>query len=107
MKVFVTYKKDHSPPVLVLFVHGAPHRRMHRAVFDQYRKILIKECEAAGMILPIRHEIDLKIYFINPTSPDLGNIYLALEMCLDGKSRKGVIHDDSLIGAVDMKKMYS
>ena len=79
---------------------------MHRAVFDEYRKALIKECEAIGIKLPIRHEIDLKVYFINPTSPDCGNTYLTFEMCLDGKSRKGVITDDGLIGSMDVKKMY-
>lgn len=107
MKVFADYKKDLTPPKLVLYIHGAPHRRMHRAIFDQYRKLLVKECEAIGMKLPIDHEIDLKVYFVNPTSPDMGNVYLALEMCLDGRSRKGVLTDDSLIGHTEMCKMFS
>lgn len=107
MKIFAEYKKDCQPPALVLYIHGAPHRRMHRAVFDQYRKMLIKECEAIGMRLPIRHEIELRVYYINPTSPDFGNIYLALEMCMDGRSRRGIVSDDSLIDSVVLKRMYS
>lgn len=106
MRCIATFKDDKSFPVLGLYVHGAPHRRMHRAVFDKYRTALIVACEDAGVKTPIDYPVDLFVVFIDPTSPDLGNVYLALERCLDGKTRKGVLTDDSLIHGVKMMKMY-
>lgn len=107
MKIIVDYQDKHDVPRLVLFIHGAPHRRMHRKVFDEYRKQLIAACKKAGMKLPLKHQIDVTVYMFDPTSPDNGNIYLALEMCLDGKSRGGVVEDDSLIRDTVIKKLWT
>lgn len=89
---------------LRIFVHDAPHRRMmkHRAVLIDYRKHLVAACRKAGLVLPITEPIELKATFIDPTSPDLGNLYLALENAMDG----AVVIDDSLIQKQETAKMY-
>ena len=102
-------KTDQSPPTLRVFVHGAPHRRMHRAVLQQYRRELWAAAKAAGLRMPIRHNVELTVTFINPCGPDLGNIYLALEQALDGKCGKGptVLADDRLIVYTKMGIMWN
>lgn len=97
-------------PLLRFYIQDAPHRRMEIAVIQQYREVLRVACLNAGILLPISEPIDLSVYFINPTSPDLGNSYLALEQALDRYAPRGVnlglLADDSLIQAAEMKKMW-
>jgi|GraSoiStandDraft_17_1057272.scaffolds.fasta_scaffold144869_1 Holliday junction resolvase RusA-like endonuclease len=90
--------------VLRMFVHDAPHRRMlvHREVLRDYRKHLIAAARRAGLVVPITEPIELKVTFVDPTSPDLGNLYLALENAMDG----AIVLDDSLIQAQATNKMY-
>lgn len=102
MKIIADLDCNAVPPRLRLFIHGAPHRRMHRRIWDQYRAALIAACKNLGVRLPMRREIDLYVLFIEPTCPDMGGLYLTLETCLDGKNRPGVLADDSLIKHVDM-----
>lgn len=102
MRCIVEYQKPSKRddlPVLRLYVHGAPHRRMHRAILAQYRKELYAETKKLGIKLPIKTPIEVNVTFINPTGPDIGNLYLALEQALDGKCGQGptVLADDSLI----------
>jgi Holliday junction resolvase RusA-like endonuclease len=102
------YDESLHPPLLTMFVHGAPHRRIDNAVINQYRVALIAAARQAKIEIPIDMAIDLDVYFIDPTSPDLDNLITALYRALDGRvtSRPGVIADDSLIQRVRMSKLY-
>ena len=108
MKVIAKYHALYDPPLLQLWIHDAPHRRMHIKVIQQYRKFLYEAVRhtSIGRHLPIDHDIDLDVLFVNGASPDLGNLYLALEQALDDKTltKPGVILDDSQIQRVVMAK---
>lgn len=110
MKIIAKYIGTAEPPVLMLWIHDAPHRRMHRAVLQQYREALYRAIRAAGLgdSLPIAHPIDLDVLFVNPSTPDLGNAYLALECAMDDATLKkpGIVKDDSLIQKVTMSKFF-
>jgi hypothetical protein len=110
MKVIAKYHALYDPPMLQLFVHNAPHRRMHIKTIQAYRKILYEAVRhtSIGHQLPINHQIDLDILFIDGASPDLGNLYLALEQALDDTTltKPGIVMDDSLIQKVTMAKFY-
>ena len=111
MKVIAKYHALYDPPLLQLYIHDAPHRRMHIKVIQQYRKILYEAVRhtSIGHQLPINHQIDLDVLFIDGASPDLGNLYLALEQALDSTTLKpnpGIVADDSLIQKVSMAKFY-
>jgi hypothetical protein len=108
MRVKAEYRDAAFPPLLILNIHGAPHRRVHTAVILDYRREIRRACIAAGLIhLPIDHPIDLSVLFVDPCSPDLGNLYLALEQALDGATLgpNAVLADDSLVQAVTMSKI--
>jgi hypothetical protein len=112
MKIIAKYIAALEPPLLQLWIHDAPHRRMHRAVIQQYRVALYASIGAAaklaGVSLPIAHDVDLDVLFVNPATPDLGNAYLALEQALDDKTltKPGIVIDDSLIQKVTMSKFF-
>mgnify|MGYP000137217164 FL=1 len=110
MKIIARYIATAEPPLLMLWVHDAPHRRMHHKVIQQYREHLYAAIRRTGIgaSLPIQHEIDLDVLFVNPATPDLGNAYLALEQALDDKTLKkpGIVADDSLIQKVTMSKFF-
>lgn len=99
MKVIAQYVGTAHPPVLSLYIHDAPHRRMHIKVIEQYRVFIRAALAKIGIVGPIEHQIELWVLFVNPASPDLGNLYLALEQALDGKTLTppGIVVDDSLI----------
>lgn len=110
MKIIVKYDRKAFPPVLSLVIYDAPHRRMHHAVITQYRGFLRDALTSAAVSIPIDEPIDLMVSFINPSSPDLGNVYLALERAMDGKALKkgtGIVSDDSLIQKVTMSKFFN
>ena len=71
MRCIVEYHPSAHPPLLRLYIHGAPHRRQHIATIARYRGELVAAGWAAGLELPIAHPIDLRVTFINPCSPDL------------------------------------
>jgi hypothetical protein len=113
MRCHAHYDDRHHPPLLKLSVFDAPHRRMHIAVIKQYRQCLYEAIKRAlemkGVSLPIDWPIDLSVLFVNPSSPDLGNLFLALEQALDGKTltkKNMVLTDDSLVSKVTMGKLY-
>lgn len=99
MKIICKYFPTLEPPLLQLWIHDAPHRRMHRRVIEQYRVFLHAAILKTGVDLPIEHDIDLDVLFVNPATPDLGNAYLALEQALDDKTltKPGIVIDDSQI----------
>lgn len=111
MKILAKLIDLQHPPKLSLVIFDAPHRRMHVKVIQNYRKDLQRTCKLAGIEIPIEHPIDLDVVFVNPTSPDLGNIYLALERAIDGTTLKGtgpgLVVDDSLISKVTMMKLFT
>jgi hypothetical protein len=108
MKVIAKYHALYDPPLLQLWIHDAPHRRMHISTIQQYRKVLYEAVKrtSIGRNLPIQHDIELEILFINSSTPDLGNAYLALEQALDNTTltKPGIVEDDSLIQKVTMAK---
>lgn len=112
MRCIVEYKpakKNIDQPVLRLFVFGAPHRRMHRAVLQQYRRELYAAAKAAGIKMPIRHHVELVVTFINPTGPDLDNLIVSTFQAMDGKCGKGptILEDDKFICRVDAGIMFN
>lgn len=110
MKIIAKYMALADPPLLQLWIHDAPHRRMHIATIQAYRKVLFAAVRktSIGRQLPIEHDIDLDILFVDPSTPDLGNAYLALEQALDNKTltKPGIVADDSLIQKVTMAKFF-
>lgn len=109
MRILVEYIPTMHPPLLRLSIFDAPHRRMHDRVIQQFRQVIFDACVAKGVPVPIEHPIDLSIIFINPSSPDLGNLYLALERALDGgtwSKKNAVLIDDSLVSKVTMSKFF-
>ena len=108
MRVIAQYFPKEHPPLLNLSIHDAPHRRMHLATIQAFRSIVYDAMVKAGIPMPIAHPIDLSVLFVNPSSTDLGNSYLALERAMDGKTLKKpfILEDDSLISKVTMSKYY-
>lgn len=110
MKVIAKYHALYEPPLLQLWIHDAPHRRMHVRTIQAFRVVLFEAVRhtSVGNRMPIEHDIDLDVLFVNPSSPDLGNVYLALERALDDKTLKkpGIVLDDSLIQKVTMAKFF-
>jgi hypothetical protein len=70
---------------------------------------LHKAIAKTGLKMPYGGPIELYIVFVNPTSPDLGNSYLTVERCFDGKALKPpfILEDDSQIQVLHMSKMYT
>lgn len=89
---------DHRRRLLSVTVRGAPHRRMHRKVLEQYREKLWEAAQRAGLDT-MSHQINLSALFIDPTGPDLDNLVTALFQALDGKTGKGptLLKDDRQI----------
>lgn len=108
MKVRVRFDDVVFPAKLSLVIFDAPHRRMHVKVIQQYRNEIQAAMLKAKIPFPIETPIDLEITFINPSSPDLGNSYLALEQAMDGNTLKGpgIVVDDGLISKVTMMKLF-
>lgn len=112
MRVVAQYDQFAYPPVMRLYVHGAPHRRHCREVLQRYREDLtysVSRQIERDVDLPIDHPIDLDVVFVNPSSPDLDHLLEALYMALDGKSLKGpaLLTDDRMIQSVKMSKYYA
>jgi len=108
MKIFIEYSLTTFPPCLSLYIHGAPHRRVPISVLQDYRAKLKTACDGIGLTTPLWAPIDLKVTFVDPTSPDLDNLLTALYRALDGKSLKGpgILVDDGLIHRVTMLKFF-
>jgi len=110
MRVIIDRIEQPHVPLLRMFIHGAPHRRQHRAVIKQYREVLRAAFHKIGLTTPYPGLIDLAILFVNPTSPDYDNLLTALFQALDGKALggKGILKDDSQIFTIQrMAKLYT
>ena len=96
MRVQLQY--DHHRRLLTVNVRGAPHRRIHRKVLEQYRVEIWRAVKEAGLD-QMSHQISLSVLFIDPTGPDLDNLLVALFQALDGKTGKGptLLKDDRQI----------
>lgn len=108
MKIIANYSATAHPPLLSLWIHDAPHRRMHVKIIQQYRVFIREALAKAGVSHVIEEPIDLYVLFVNPATPDLGNAYLALEQALDDSTltKPGIVKDDSLIQEVRMSKFF-
>ena len=62
---------NHPRRLLTAYIHGAPHRRIHRRILEQYRVELWRAAQEAGLE-PIKHNISLSAYFIEPNRPGPG-----------------------------------
>lgn len=100
MRVHLQY--DHHRRLLTATVRGAPHRRIHRRVLEQYRVEIWRAAKEAGLD-QMSHNISLSALFIDPTGPDLDNLITALFQALDGKTGKGptLLKDDRQIVFLD------
>jgi hypothetical protein len=108
MRCIAEYDPAPHPPLLRFYIHGAPHRRVHKATLMEYRVAIWEAAGEAGIRQTIAHPIELSVTFINPTSPDLDNLLTALFQALDGKTGRGptVLVDDKLISYVKMGLMF-
>jgi hypothetical protein len=102
MRVIAKMDGTTVPATFHLIIHGAPHRRMHVKMIQQYREEIRKACIAAGIHIPIDTTVDLAVHFIDPCSPDYDNLLCALYQAMDGATLKppGILVDDSLIGTI-------
>ena len=109
MKIIVKHVAEAEPPLLMFFIHDAPHRRMHIKVIEQYRNELRKAVAKVGITSVIDYQIEVYVLFINPSSPDLGNLYLAFEQAMDDMTltKPGIIKDDSLIVGQETKIFFN
>jgi hypothetical protein len=111
MKVIAKYHALYDPPLLQLWIHDAPHRRMHIKTIQSYRKVLFEAIRhtSIGRELPIQHPIELDVLLVNPSTPDIGNAYLALEQALDNTTltKPGIVEDDSLIQKITVAKYFN
>lgn len=109
MRIIAEFDRARDIPKLSLWIHDAPHRRMHVKVIQAYRVALRTALAKIGVDIPIAHAIDLDVLFVNPSSPDLGNLYLALEQAMDHTtlSKPGIVADDSLIVRQRTAKFYN
>lgn len=108
MRVIAEYRDSAHPPLLGFYIFGAPHRRMCDEVILEYRGALVAACRKIGLNTPIRQPVDLRATFIDPTSPDLDNLIVALFRALDGDTfnTPGVLADDGLIQHVSIGKLF-
>lgn len=108
MRCIISIDRKIKPPRLNFVIHNAPHVRIHDAVLKQYRKQIWDAALAADILNPIDEHIELKVLFIDPLSPDLDNLLMALFQALDGKAGKGptVLTDDRLICNVEMGYLF-
>lgn len=106
MKIIAKYIHQIDIPLLQLWIFDAPHRRMHIKVIEQYRKALYNAVLKAGILPPIDCAIELDVFFTNASSPDIGNLYLALEQAMDDMTltKPGIVTDDALIQKVTIAK---
>lgn len=109
MRCIVEYDPAPHPPVLKFYIHGAPHRRIHKKILEQYREEIWEAAQHAGIRETISHPVELTVTFINPTGPDLDNLLTALMQALDGKTGKGptILADDRFICYVKMGLMFT
>lgn len=104
MRVIAKMDNTKQPPLLQMSIHGAPHRRQHHQVLQQYRMELKRALREEKITTPINYTVDLWLLFVDPSSPDYDNLLTALFRAMDAKSLKGpgVLRGDSYlhIGAI-------
>lgn len=108
MKTLVKFNETLFPPLLQLSIYRCPHKRQQRVMFQKLRDELNAAATEAGIHFPIEDPVDIRIIFIDPTSPDLDHVLEVVYTALDGKSLKGpaLLKSDSQIQAVHMMKFY-
>jgi len=110
MRVIAEKIDQAGAPLLRLYIHNAPHRRSHRATLQRYRQKLHEAVAKTGLKMPYAGPIELWVVMVNPTSPDLGNLYGAMERCFDGKALDPpyILDDDGQIQVVrHLSKMFT
>lgn len=92
-------RRDDQLPLLRMYIHHAPHYRQHFAVIAKFRDELTAAAKAAGIPIPIAEQIELWVLFIDPSSPDLNNLHMALCRAMDGNAHRAptILKDDGLI----------
>ena len=109
MKIIAQLHEQPWSPLIKLYLHYVPHRRQHNVIIQKYREALYKAIAKTGFRMPYGGPIELDVVLVNPESPDLGNSYLMIERCFDGKALKPpfILDDDSQIQVLHMTKMYT
>lgn len=96
-------------PLLQFYIHQAPHRRQHHRVIEEYRRELVEAAQSAKIAIPITQPVAISALFINPCSPDLDNLVMALFRALDGKghAKPTILKDDGLVNCLEkVAKFY-
>lgn len=96
------YQYDYPESRLDISIWGAPHMRSIQELKDEYRKLLRTALLASGILVPIEEPIDLRLNFIDPTSPDLDHLLTCFYQATD----KSIIVDDNLFTSVYLHKDY-
>jgi hypothetical protein len=110
VKIIANYASTEHPPLLTLYIHDAPHRRMHIQTIVQYRQFIRDACAKAGIATPMEHPIDLSVLFVNPSTPDLGQCVPRIwsRHLMDQRLKApGIVTDDGLIQKVTMSKYFN
>jgi Holliday junction resolvase RusA-like endonuclease len=109
MKIIVNYDQSVFPPLISLAIYDAPHRRMHVRTLQHFREELRKAFTKIGVLTPIDGPVDVRVNFVNPTSPDFDNLLTALYRAMDGKALKGpgILTDDGNIQAMVLRKFFN
>src|SRR5882757_5334883 len=88
MRVIADRVEQPGAPLMRLYIHDAPHRRMHMRTIQQFREVIRTAVQKAGFNTPIAYPIELSVVFVNPSSPDLDNLLTALFLAFDGATLK-------------------
>ena len=93
---------DHPRRLLTAYIHGAPHRRIHRKVLEQYRVEIWRAAQEAGLDQN-RTTFRCRRSSSTRPDPDLDNLITALFQALDGKTGRGptLLKDDRQIVFLD------
>jgi Holliday junction resolvase RusA-like endonuclease len=110
MKIVMQFNELIFPPKLTMSIFRGVHYRQSKMDHDVYRGELYKAFqEQCNRDIPIDYPIDLEVLFVDPCSPDIVNVLMALYRALDQKAWKGkkaVLSDDGLIQKVTASKFY-
>jgi hypothetical protein len=99
----VYLKRLRSPPRLMITVWGAPHRRQHLQVIEQYRGMLKAAAERRLLQIPLEGIYDLEVLFVDPTSPDHDNLLTCLFRAMD----RTVVVDDGNFSMVTSRILWT
>lgn len=100
-----------------MHLHGSPHKRFMdssagRKVMQRTRNDLyVSASRQLAIKLPIDFPIELDLFFVNPSSPDLDHLIEAVYILIDGDKGSldgpSILKDDRLVQALKAAKYYN